>query len=471
MQNLSSKYIKLLTSTLFLQLLLFCNIANSDSAVFVSTVKDTVRETLSTNPDILQREAEKDASEHMVDQQLGEYYPKVNLRGAIGKQYVRQKYRNNALSSTGALIGADAVDGQVSSHRADPSIQLTQKIFDGFATPNRVKRSRKELLSAEFILAGSKSSRVYDGLEQYINVRRSERLLELVEKNVRTHNDILAKVRNLIKGDGEATAADEKIVLSRLYDVKASREGINGDLRTAKINFKEMVGVDAKDIEAFIIPEKEIPESAQHALATALKKNARINSEEARVQSARADFDIAKAPFMPAFDIEVIARKNYNVSGREGIETDIAGQFIGTFNVFNGGIDQSARKEMRSRIKAAKFRKLREIRNVEKNVRVAYAEYQSSNKQVAAFKKAVAEKKRIIVIYNKQFEINKVNFLNLLDVQNELFLAQGSLITAQATEDIAKIRLFAFMGTLLDYLDNHVNQNRNGDLKLVKANG
>ena len=51
-------------------------------------------------------------------------------------------------------------------------------------------------------------------------------------------------------------------------------------------------------------------------------------------------------------------------------------------------------------------------------------------------------------VYKQQFEIGQRGLLDLLDADNELYLARDNLITARYAEVFANFRLLATMGAL-----------------------
>jgi hypothetical protein len=116
----------------------------------------------------------------------------------------------------------------------------------------------------------------------------------------------------------------------------------------------------------------------------------------------------------------------------------------------NGGRDLGRRREVRAKVTSATFRYEKEMRRAEKESRVSYGEFLSARAQSVALRGAVKSKQTVRDIYMKQFEGGTKSFLDILDAIHEYFLAKGSLITADATGDLAAARLLASMGILLD---------------------
>ncbi len=412
----------------------------------VSDLKSSLEEALTTNPEILFQKAERDASGHKVTQSIGAYLPSIDLRAGYGREYVKQNYRKNRIS----VIGTH---GSQTSTRYDPSITVNQKVFDGLETPYDIQKSKRELFQSTKNLEEAQILIAFDVFDKYIAVRRFERLVKLAKENVTVHQSILMKIKKLVKA-GKSTTGDEKNVQSRLYDAEAAVGDIQGDLETAYANFKETVGAEAKVLGTPKFNDALLPSTVKEAVAMAAQKNRSVIVAKATERVASSAFDKTIAPFMPSIDLQFQAKRNHNVAGKTGLESNLIGQVIGTFNVLNGGRDIGKRRELRAKMRSAKFRKQKEMRRAEKEVRVSYAEMMSARAQSNALRRAVSSKKDVRNIYMEQFDAGTRSFLDILDASHEYFLAKGSLITSDATEDLAAARLLASVGTLLDQFED-----------------
>ena len=93
----------------------------------------------------------------------------------------------------------------------------------------------------------------------------------------------------------------------------------------------------------------------------------------------------------------------------------------------------------------------------------------NSEKQANNLREAVASKEKVVAVYNEQFDLGTRSLLDLLDAQNEYFLAKGALITADATQDLTEARLLAAMGYLYTALDVPATGREISEAKLKKV--
>lgn len=419
----------------------------------VSNIESALQEALNTNPEVLFQKAERESTRHRIDQAVGNYLPTLSIRAGVGREYTNQKFNSNPSTPVplGSKRGFLSNDTNISDTRtrSDPSIRLTQRLFDGTETINDIRKAKNEFDQSTKNLSEAQALVAFQVIETYVLVRRFERLYRLAQENILVHQSILSKLTKLVSA-GKASSSDEESVRSRLFDAEAARDDIEGDLMTAYADFKEVVGVEARELGIPSLSESELPKTLQEAIDIARKNNKSVLVAQASERVSKSEFDKTVSPFMPRLDLEVEARKSFNVAGKDGHETSVVGQVVGTFNVFNGGKDIGRRREFRAKMASAKFRTHREIRRAEKETRISYAEMVSARKQSVALNKAVAAKQRVRDGYMKQFEAGTQSFVGILDASHEYFLAKGSLITADATGDLAVARLYASMGALLD---------------------
>ncbi len=413
---------------------------SGDAQVF--NLKGAMEEAVQTNPQIFSEYASKRALEHTVDQAKSGYYPKVDLKAGAGYEYTRRKFGTNNLNR-------GPVSGSVSQDRYDPSVSVRQMLFDGFETPRRVEKAERETKQQVLKVREIQELMAFRTADQYIAVRRFQRLLKTAKENVENHKKILGKVRALVKG-GKATVADVHIVESRLFDAESAVRDIEGDLDSAIATFIEIVGKEPGALYNARFNPSLLPASLDEALKIAREKNRSLVLANATIDVAKADIDLSETPFYPTLHLEADGHRNFRVDAEAGNETQVTALAVARFNLFNGGKDTARKRELVERLTNANYRRDTELRRTEKEVRLSYAEMMSARRQAEALRGAVKGKARVRDVYLQQLDLGTRSFLDILDATHEWFLAKGSLVTADAAEDLSSARLLAAMGHLID---------------------
>ena len=406
----------------------------------VQKLPDAVVKATADNPSVLADKAAKEATDHRVDFATGGYYPTLDFQMGAGHEYTKQKFRENKLNG-------GKVSGTVATDRYDPTLRLRQMVFDGLETPYQVEKAEKERDQADLKTRETEELTAFSAAEQFIAVRRFGRLLRLAKDNVRVHEDILSKVNALVSA-GKATLPDRHNVEARLHDAEAAVQDIQGDFDSATAQFIDVVGSEPGRLSNAELPRESLPLSIEDALEVARDNNPSLILAKASIDVAKADINVARSPFYPRLDLEVDATRRHNVGGKSGSENNLTALAVMRFNLFNGGKDKARTHELRSKMAQAKHLMKNQKRTAEREVRVSWAEMKSAGGQAAVLRKAVLSKKRVRDAYLAQFRLGQISFLNILDASHEFFLAKGSLITADATFDLASVRALASMGVL-----------------------
>lgn len=413
-------------------------------SVQAMNLNNAVGQAVNSNPEIKSHQSEERAVEHQIDQEFGGYGPQVNVEHGSGFEYTKDNYKKNELNTT-------ALKGKVDETRHQPTVKVVQPIFSGFDTKYRVEKKENEHTQAVKKTDETRILVAFNAAEAYIGVRRFQRLWRLATENVTQHEAIFRKVVALVKA-GKATVGDKHTAEARLQDSQTAVNDILGDLSTAIANFINQTGINPDHLENAKIDEAVIPQTLEEALDAALENNRSVVLAKSNINVAKTDVKVAQSPFYPNVNVEADATHSRNVGGKKGYENNAKALLVVRWNLFRGGSDAARHSEFKERIVKAKDDLHSALRTAEKEVRVSWGERASAALQAATLRKAVKAKEQVVSTFTKQFDIGKVSLLDLLDVVNEWFLAKGSLITADATQDLTEARLLAACGRLIDAL-------------------
>ena len=121
-----------------------------------------------------------------------------------------------------------------------------------------------------------------------------------------------------------------------------------------------------------------------------------------------------------------------------------------TYNLYRGGADKARSKEAQSREFAAR-ESVRSIkRRVAEDVTLVWNELEDIQMRLAYLEAHVKSTEEVLAVYKEQLSLGKRTLLDLLDVQNELLRAKVALLSGQYTEKLARYRVLASTGRLLD---------------------
>src|SRR3546814_239125 len=156
---------------------------------------------------------------------------------------------------------------------------------------------------------------------------------------------------------------------------------------------------------------------------------------------------------MPLFDLELSANSNRNLDGGPGQDSCLSALVVMSYNLFQGGIDMHRRREFLARLAESRQRLNRAVRAVEERVRLAWNALLSARQRLKALRAQVQANERVRIAYRQQFDIGQRSLLDLLDSENELFIARNNAVSAEFVEMFGVYRVLSAVGMLLAALD------------------
>lgn len=407
------------------------------------TLEEAISTTLTSNPEIGAVRSNQRAIEQELRQARGLYLPQVDARGAYGYELTDSP----ATRSRAGRINGEG--GGVGMQRYETGLTVQQLIFDGFATDGEVERQLGRVDSARYRIIDTAEAVGLDAAEAYLDVRRAQEVVELGKENVNTHQDILALVESR-SDQGLGTPADTEQARARLAAAKADLAQSYGRLNDAMSRYLSVVGIAPENLQPVNAPELDLPSNVDEAVSIALDNAPSIQAAEADINTAQATVKVADAAFMPEVNLEVSAGWNKNVDGTRGINRDLQAMVVGNYNLYRGGIDTARRRETVARLAETRDVLDQTRREVEEQVRLSWSGLNAARERRVALAEQVDAVERVLQAYQEQFRLGQRTLLDLLDIQNELFVTRTALVTEDSTVKFGVYRTLASMGKLLE---------------------
>jgi len=407
------------------------------------TLQETVELAVQTNPEVGVVEADREAVNHELRQARAEYFPSVDLRAAAGPEFT---------NSPTTRARGDPDDRDETLLRLESQLTISQMLFDGFATRSEIDRQLARVDSAAYRVAEAAEFIGLDAIEAHLEVLRNRAIVELAEQNVAEHRRILGQVRELER-EGRGTIADVRQTESRLAAAEAALSAAIGNLRDARATYIARVSVPPADLSEPTAPYIALPESDEAAARRAAFGNPTVLIADADIETAKAELRGSRAGFYPRLDLELGAGANENLDGVEGGDIDAQALVVLRYNLFRGGGDIAREREAFFRLKEARQQLARARRNAEEDARLSYNALKTAQARVDNLRAEAEAQRSTRDAYAQQFVVGRRDLLDLLDSENQLFLARTDLVTAEVTEIFAVYRVLAVIGELLMTLE------------------
>lgn len=412
-------------------------LAIASTQVHAMTLSEAIQSTLDNHPEVRAAVNSRLSSDEDVKFARGGYLPTVDLLVGYGRE-------NTDSPSTRALGDHNT---ETLNYR-DAELRLRQMLFDGFNTPNEVDRTEAVVSSRAYRLLGTSESLALRTVEVYLEVLKRREMVDLARNNLQAHQRINDQI-GLRSRQGVGSTADLDQSEARLALAQNNLYTEEVNLSDAEANFFSATGRMPDELVAPSSVKGAMPEDLLAARQTVMDNNPLLKSAQADVNAAEKQYEVAKSPFYPRFDIELATSANDNVQGDEGHYNSWRAGVVMNYNLFNGMRDKARLQSAAHQINESMDIRNNALRVINENLSLAWNAMQNARLQTPKARDYAEYTARVREAYQQQFSLGQRTLLDLLDSENELFTANRRYTEVRYNEEYSMYRVVTAMGDLL----------------------
>ncbi|MFG0379840.1 TolC family outer membrane protein [Pseudomonas sp. zbq_18] len=401
------------------------------------TLSEAIQSTIDNHPELHASMNDRLSADEDVKVAKGGYLPTVDLLAGYGREQTDSP-------STRAL----GDHNKETLNYRDAELRLRQMLFDGFNTPNEVARTKSVVDSRAYYVQGTSESLALRTVEVYLDVLKRREMVALAENNLQAHlrvNDQIGLRSE--QGVGSNADLDQSKARLALAENNLYTEQVN--LADAEANFFSATGRMPDELETPASIKGEVPEDLATARQAVMDNNPYLKSAQADVYAAEKQYEVAKAPFYPRFDLELATTADDNVQGDEGHYNTWRAAVVMNYNLFNGMRDKARLQSAAHQINQSMDIRNNALRVLNENLMLAWNAMENARKQTDKARDYADYSARSREAYQQQFGLGQRTLLDLLDSENELFTANRRYVEVRYTEEFSMYRLLSAMGSLL----------------------
>lgn len=401
------------------------------------TIRDAISIALSTNPEINEASANREAIEFELRQGRGFYLPSVDVEARAGAQVVdRPSTRTNG--------DDDHVFGPVEGR-----ITITQLLFDGFNREAEIDRQASRVDDASFRVEERSEAIALNIIRAHLDIHRLNEILRLARANLEYHRAVLEEISQGASAGAISVAdreqAEDRILAAETFIIE-SRE----QLEAARIGFFRLVGRFPGTVDFAPSVAAKLPKGLDKAIAVGRANNPLIKIADAAISTAYAELRQSRSSYFPTINLELIGRAGEDLDGVRGRDADIQALIRMNWNLYAGGVRpagvQSSIRvldEQRQRLHLAQ-------RQVEEEVRTSWNSLDKQRMRLRERSEQLRVAEKLLGSYREQFKIGQRSLLDVLDTQNTRFNTQVAVVTSRHAVRFAEYRILASAGILLE---------------------
>ncbi|WP_373387893.1 TolC family outer membrane protein [Pseudomonas alcaligenes] len=401
------------------------------------TLSEAIQSTIDNHPELHASMNDRLSADEDVKIARGGYLPTVDLLVGYGREQTDSP-------STRAL----GDHNKETLNYRDAELRLRQMLFDGFNTPNEVARTESVVNSRAYYVLGTSESLALRTVEVYLDVLKRREMVSLAENNLQAHQRIHDQIRlRSERGVGSTADLDQSEARLALAENNLYTEQVN--LADAQANFFSATGRMPDELEQPATVKGEMPEDINMARQTVMDNNPYLKSAQADVHAAEKQYEVAKAPFYPRFDLELATTADDNTQGDEGHYNTWRAAVVMNYNLFNGMRDKARLQGAAHKINQSMDIRNNALRVLNENLALAWNAMENARLQTPKARDYADYTARVREAYQQQFSLGQRTLLDLLDSENELFTANRRYTEVRYTEEFSMYRVISAMGELL----------------------
>lgn len=397
------------------------------------TLEEALVQTYRENPSLEAERASLRATDEGVPQALSNWRPTVEINSSYGRNDTDTDFPNGTSSDT-------------LRHPRDIELQVTQNIFRGFRTVAETSQARNLVAAGRASLLSTEQAVLLDAATAYTDVVQSLAVVRLRESNVRVLERQLEATQDRFRV-GELTRTDVAQAESRLARARADLVGAQGDLDSAKAQYREIIGSEPVNLVTPDVPDT-LPASEDEAREKALTNNPDVVAAEFNEKAARDSIDLSAGQFYPTVSVTGSATRDADVSGSNVDRTIVSLVANLTMPLYQAG-DVSSQVREAKQTASERMSLLAEARrSAAQTATAAWSDLSAARASIASFQ---AEVKAQEVAYDgvqQEANVGSRTVLDVLDAEQELLNARVNLVGARRDEIVNAYELLAAIGRL-----------------------
>ncbi len=387
------------------------------------TLKESILFALDRDPSVSQQAAQTGIGQAQIDEARSAWFPQVSLNGNTG--------HSRTTDSSGSLKNSAAW-----------GLSLTQLVYDFGKTNNTIDQQKKRLDSYRYQLMATLTHVAEQTALTYVEVKRYDALIAAAHNNINAL-EAVQHIAGLRADAGLSSSSDVLQTHTRIGGMRAMLEQYQAALQSARARLGVLTGVDARSYAA--LPDSMLPEqtSLEHIDYSMVPG---VMAAQAMEDASRSGVERAKAERWPTLSVRG-GRTRYQSDNRNYWDDQI--QFNVEAPLYQGGAvsarvaqAEGARNIAMSQVEQAKF-------DVLQKASVALADWQGAWGREAASQSQYENALRAREVYRNEYKLSKRSLNDLLSVEQDVWQAESSRITADYDGWAAAVNYAAAIDSLL----------------------
>ena len=326
-----------------------------------------------------------------------------------------------------------------------------QKLFDAFETSSRVKSAVSTRRASDLNLQDVREILAFRAVQTFINLTRANLGLSLIKQQESALASYMSRIETLVdEGAADEAELQQAREVSILLD--NFKADYMGQIRAAESDYFELTG--EMPPEELIKPAsiaKSLPENLELALKEA-EAHPSLRAASLRSEASKHDITAEKSSLFPDINAELSYMESDKRDIIGGEVEDARAVVKMNWNFETGGAQLARIKKSKYEYESAMYQLHDLERQIERGVRLAFAEYATARSQSDNQGKRLDLNRKLLSTYESQFEGARISLLQLMQADNQVFNTKLEKINAEHRLLLAEYGILASLGRLQNAL-------------------
>ncbi len=356
-----------------------------------------------------------------------------------------------ATTDFGSQFNDARVPARTTKTHTDPGgyqLSVVQNLYNGNRTVNGVRQADSQILQSRETLRTSEQNVLNAAAAAYMNVLRDTAIQNLRQNNIEVLRQQLKQTTDRFKV-GEVTRTDVAQSEAALAQGQSDAFVAQSNLQNSLAVYRQLIGVDAKSLDAARALETLVPRSLAEATNAALREHPQVQAALHAADAAELAVKLAEGVLYPTVNLTGLVNKrfeNANVPNARALTASVVASL--SVPIYDGGTATTNVRQTKELFGQARLQVDLARESVRATAVSAFNTWQNSRFVIEATQAAVRSNEIALAGIREEAKVGQRTTLDVLNAQQLLLNARVNLITAQRDRVVGSYAVVSAVGKL-----------------------
>ena len=356
---------------------------------------------MDNNPDLLMAQDREAQMDYFVKEAYADYYPQVDVELAAGREF---------LSPT---------TGQNPTNLGKATLNVNQKLFDGFVTGSEIDRRKELQNSAAYDTEKEKEDLIIQITDYYLDILRYQNVVATTEIFVAEIDEIVGIIQTMFESGatGKAMLDYAKSRQASAYvDLNEARSSLNDGVSNLEFLTGKLPPFKA------VLPDSFDPSNLdRHVYIDKMSaENTLMQKSTSEIEAMRHQLQGEKGQYFPKVDLRLKAEESHDDGGDVGRFRNLKGTVNLSYNIFDGFNKRNRVGRVSRQLTELEHREEKIFKELKKDINLAYNQIAAMKESIKVVNLEIKSNRALQMLNRENFRLGSINVIELIEGEERL---------------------------------------------------